>query len=321
MRRAFSFLLCALVFALPASAHEVRPAYLQLDEQADGTWHILWKQPVLQDRRLPIDPVFPETCALTTTQAPELTGAALLERWSTDCDLSKANVRIQGLTRTLTDVMLQVRTADGESESYLLRPESPEVDLATAAPPAFEYLWLGVEHLLFGIDHVLFVIGLVLFIPGRMDLLKTITAFTIAHSITLALSVLEIVSVPQAPVEAIIALSILFLARELVLPEERRSALTRARPWIMALLFGLLHGLGFAGVLSEIGLPRDQLALSLLLFNVGIELGQIAVIIAVLVVMAALRWVLNNRVPVPAYAWAMGCVAGMWTLERVAGVF
>ncbi len=304
-----------------AVAHEVRPAYLQLDAQDDGTWHILWKQPVLQDRRLPIDPVFPEDCELSATQAPEFTGDALLERWSTACDLSQATIRINGLTRTLTDVMVQVRHADGASDSYLLRPESPQIDLANAAPPAFEYLWLGVEHLLFGIDHVLFVIGLVLFIPGRMDLLKTITAFTVAHSVTLALSVLDLVSVPQAPVEAIIALSILFLARELVVPEERRSALTRARPWIMALLFGLLHGLGFAGVLTEIGLPKDQLALSLLLFNVGIELGQIVVIIAVLVVMALLRALTRSRVPVSAYAWAMGCVAGMWTLERVIGVF
>ena len=181
--------------------------------------------------------------------------------------------------------------------------------------------WLGVEHLLFGIDHVLFVIGLVLFIPGRLDLLKTITAFTIAHSLTLALSVMEIVQVPQAPVEAIIALSILFLARALVLPEERRSALTRTRPWVMALVFGLLHGLGFAGVLAEIGLPPDQLALSLLLFNVGIELGQIVVIAVVLAVMALVRAAIRAEAPVSAYAWVMGCVAGMWTLERVLIVF
>ncbi len=305
----------------PSFGHEVRPAYLQLEGQADGSWHVLWKQPVMQDRRLPIDPIFPDTCEMTPSQAPEFTGAALLERWTTTCDLSQAKLRINGLSRTLTDVMLQVRAADGTSESYLLRPESPEIDLANAAPPAFEYLWLGIEHLLFGIDHVLFVIGLVLFIPGRMDLLKTITAFTIAHSITLALSVLEIVSVPQAPVEAIIALSILFLARELVLPEERRSALTRARPWVMALVFGLLHGLGFAGVLAEIGLPKDQLALSLLLFNVGIELGQIIVIIAVLALMWLVRLALRSNAPVQAYAWAMGCVAGMWTLERVFAVF
>ncbi len=315
------FCIVVLFAGVAAQAHEVRPAYLQLDEQADGTWQVLWKQPVLQDRRLPIDPVFPEGCELNALQQPELTGAALIHRWSTDCDLANARIEISGLTRTLTDVMLQLRTADGESESFLLRPESPEVDLANAAPPVFEYLWLGIEHLLFGIDHVLFVIGLVLFIPGRMELLKTITAFTVAHSITLALSVFEIVQVPQAPVEAIIALSILFLARELLLPVERRSALTRARPWIMALIFGLLHGLGFAGVLLEIGLPRDELALSLLLFNVGIELGQILVIVVVLAFMALVQAAMRRPVPIGAYCWAMGCVAGMWTLERVIGVF
>ena len=319
MRLAAALLLILATAA--ASAHEVRPAYLQLEATSSGTWEVLWKQPVLQDRRLPIDPVFPEDCELTPTGRPELTGGALLERWETDCDLSSAKIQISGLAGTLTDVMLLVRGADGASDSYLLRPESPEIDLANAAPPAFEYLWLGVEHLLFGIDHVLFVIGLVLFIPGRLDLLKTITAFTVAHSVTLALSVLEIVSVPQAPVEAIIALSILFLARELVLPEERRSALTRTRPWIMALVFGLLHGLGFAGVLSEIGLPRDQLALSLLLFNIGIEVGQIIVIIAVLALLWLTARLTSAQRPIVAYAWIMGCVAGMWTLDRVVGVF
>ena len=153
------------------------------------------------------------------------------------------------------------------------------------------YLWLGIEHLVFGIDHVLFVIGLVYLIPSRWALLKTVTAFTLAHSITLALSVLEVVRVPQGPVEAVIALSIVFLARELLLPAEQRSHLTGKRPWIMALLFGLLHGFGFAGALADIGLPRDQLATALLLFNVGIEVGQLMIIGALLVMLGALRWV------------------------------
>ena len=176
------------------------------------------------------------------------------------------------------------------------------------------YLVIGVEHLVFGIDHVLFVIGLFLFIRQPIPLLKTITAFTVAHSMTLALSVLDLVKLQQGPVEAIIALSILFLARELVQDESQRSTFTRGRPWIMAFLFGLLHGLGFAGALADIGLPEDTLWLSLLLFNVGIELGQIAIILALaLATWLFARW---QRQFTAAAAWGMGCLAAYWTIDR-----
>lgn len=319
LRTCFALLL--LCAALPAFAHEVRPAYLQIEEQADGTWALLWKQPVLDGRQLPLAPVFEPACELRPSGPDEFTGTARLARFTTDCDLTASTLTIQGLSATLTDVMVRIDRKGGETTNHLLRPEKPSVDLADPTPAATAYLWLGIEHLLFGIDHVLFVIGLVLFIPGRMDLLKTITAFTLAHSVTLALSVLDIVSVPQAPVEAIIALSILFLARELVIAPEKRSVLTRSRPWIMALLFGLLHGLGFAGVLMEIGLPREQLAASLFLFNVGIEVGQLIVI----AIMLALLWLqsrlMQSHMPQVAYSWVMGCVAGMWTLDRIIAVF
>ena len=190
--------------------------------------------------------------------------------------------------------------------------------MSDPSPPVAAYLTLGVEHLIFGIDHVLFVIGLVLFIPNHWSLLKTITAFTLAHSITLALSVLELVRLPQGPVEAVIALSILFLARELTMPEERRSALTRGRPWIMALLFGLLHGFGFAGTLADIGLPRDQLALSLFLFNVGIEIGQIIIIALLLALLWVARRLIGNVAQAErAFVYGMGCMAAYWTIDRV----
>ncbi len=316
-----SLVLILWLVTLPAFAHEVRPAYLQLAEQAGGKWTLLWKQPVTEGRQLPLAPVLDPACELQPSGAEEFTGSARLSRFTLNCNPEAAVLTIQGLSATLTDVMVRIDRNDGSTTNHLLRPERPSVDLSDPTPAASAYLWLGIEHLLFGIDHVLFVIGLVLFIPGRMDLIKTITAFTLAHSVTLALSVLQIVSVPQAPVEAIIALSILFLARELVIKPERRSVLTKSRPWIMALLFGLLHGLGFASVLSEIGLPRDQLAASLFLFNVGIEVGQL-IIIAVLV---ALLWIqtklMQSRVPQVAYSWIMGCIAGMWTLDRVVAVF
>jgi hydrogenase/urease accessory protein HupE len=318
-----SYIITLMLWSLTTSAlgHEVRPAYLHLQAEPDGAWTILWKQPVVDGRQLPLAPVFTPACELKVSAPEAFTGTARLSRWTTHCDVEATTLTIEGLPATLTDVMVRIDRADGSTRNHLLRPESPSVDLADPTPAATAYFKLGTEHLLFGIDHVLFVIGLVLFIPGFMDLLKTITAFTVAHSITLALSVLEIVQVPQAPVEAIIALSILFLARELVVDEHRRSVLTRTRPWIMAMLFGLLHGLGFAGVLAEIGLPREQLAASLFLFNVGIEAGQLIVIAAMLSLLWIQRRWTTSHIPQHAFSWVMGCVAGMWTLDRVLGVF
>ncbi len=310
-----------VILLTQAHAHEVRPAYLALTERGDALWDVMWKQPVLEGRQLPLSPAFTPACKLVSSRPREFAGNATLEHYTAHCPLEEASLTIDGLSATLTDVLVRVDRADGSTVSHLLRPSSPSIDLRASTPSAMSYLVLGVEHLLFGIDHVLFVIGLVLLIPGRLDLLKTITAFTLAHSVTLALSVMELVRVPQAPVEAIIALSILFLARELAMPAGKRSILTRARPWIMALLFGLLHGLGFAGVLAEIGLPPDQLALSLFLFNVGIEAGQLLVIIGMLLLVGDLARLTRSPLPQTAWVWMMGCVAGMWTLDRVSGIF
>ncbi len=320
--RARGLLFAALVFgalaAPPAIAHEVRPAYLQLTETDPGVFDVLWKQPVLLDRRLPIDPIFPQACLQVSPVAREVTGTALLMNWTIECALDEGAIHIGGLSRTITDVMVEIRRSNGEQSTHLLRPASPSLNLGDTSPQVAAYLTLGIEHLVFGIDHVLFVIGLVLFITNHWALLKTITAFTLAHSITLALSVLELVRLPQGPVEAVIALSILFLARELTMPVERRSAVTRGRPWIMALLFGLLHGFGFAGALADIGLPRDQLALALFLFNVGIELGQIAIVAALLVLLWAARRIVGNiGLAEKAFVYAMGSLAAFWTIDRV----
>ena len=302
---------------LPAFAHEVRPAYLQLNEVADGQFEVLWKQPILQDRRLPIDPMLPEECEPTPV-AREVTGGALLQRWTVACSLDAGFIHISGLSRTITDVMVQITRLDGTVTNRLLRPAEPSFDLSDPTPSVAAYLTLGIEHLIFGIDHVLFVIGLVLFIPNKWSLLKTITAFTLAHSITLALSVLELVKLPQGPVEAVIALSILFLARELTLPEASRSTLTRGRPWIMAFTFGLLHGFGFAGALADIGLPREQLALSLLLFNLGIELGQLMIIAGLVGTLWLARKAWTGVAGVErAFVYIMGSLAAFWTIDRV----
>jgi len=306
-----------------AAGHEVRPAFLQLIESEPGEFDVLWKQPMLGDRRLPLEPVLPDTCATSARATPEATPGALLERWRVSCDLRTGTLAIGGLSRTLTDVLVQIEYLHGERIAQLLKPADPSLDLADPTPPVWSYLTFGVEHLLLGFDHILFVIGLVLFIPATWSLVKTVTAFTVAHSITLALSVLGLVTLRQGPVEAVIALSILFLARELVVDVERRSRLTRSRPWLMAFAFGLLHGFGFAGALTDIGLPRDQLAGALFLFNVGIEIGQLIIIAAMLAAGLVLRrvWTQPGENWPRGFALAMGSAAAFWTIDRVLLVF
>ena len=330
----------ALIASAPVTAHEVRPAYLQIVETAPERFSVLWKQPIVQDRRLAIDPVLPNDCPPLGDPVPEVVSGALVQQWEVACALDQGAIHISGLARTLTDVMVEVQRLDGEGLTALLRPNSPSLDLDDPSPQVAAYLWLGIEHLLFGIDHVLFVIGLVYLIPNRWGLVKTVTAFTLAHSITLALSVLDLVRVPQGPVEAVIALSIVFLARELLVPPEQRSQITGERPWIMALIFGLLHGFGFAGALADIGLPRDQLAPALLLFNIGIEVGQLMIIGALLALLAATRWV-GLRPPTAALQgvalpagtsqaglgwidlgliYGIGALAAYWTIDRTLGL-
>jgi hydrogenase/urease accessory protein HupE len=306
-----------------AYGHEVRPGYLQLTEVAPAQFEVLWKQPALADRRLPIQPRLPPDCELIATATPAHTGAAVVQRWRTNCDLRSGRLTIEGLTASLTDVMVRIDYLAGDSVNRMLRASSPELDLTDPRPGVTGYFLLGMEHLLLGPDHILFVIGLVLYIRSPWMLLKAVTAFTVAHSITLGLSVLELVTVPQDPVEAVIALSILFLARELMVPASARSPLTLAAPWIMAFSFGLLHGFGFAGALAEIGLPRDQLAMSLLWFNVGIEAGQLAVI-AVLLAAGWLGRKLTTRPIAPlerGVTVVMGCAAGFWTIDRIVMLF
>lgn len=317
----FALLLIALL-APSAVAHEVRPAYLQATETADAEFDVVWKQPVLGDRRLPLEPRFPSSCDLVKRLETEYTGDALVDRITLACDLRSGELGIDGLERTLTDVLVSVDYLGDDELTVLLRPESPTMSLVDPTPAALAYLRLGVEHLVFGIDHVLFVLALFLLIRDVRPLVLTITAFTIAHSVTLAMTVLGWVSLPAIPVEACIALSILFVARELVINDP--DTLARRRPYLVAFAFGLLHGFGFAGALEDIGLPDDDLALALFLFNVGIELGQLAI----LALAGALLW-LGRKLMADgsagwlqgAASWSLGAVAGMWFIERLAPLF
>ena len=317
---------CCAIALLCASAvaHEVRPAYLRIVATAEGQYDVLWKQPVAGGRLLPLAPAFPDRCTTTATHVDTVTADALIRRLRLDCagGLRGETIAVDGLARTITDVMLHVQLADGTSLAGVLRPAKAAMVIeSSATTETFAYLALGVEHLLFGFDHILFVLCLLFFLYRRVAaLIKAVTAFTAAHSVTLGLSALELVKLPQAPVEAVIALSILFLAVERVRSPKR--SITTDHTWLVAFAFGLLHGFGFAGALADVGLPQQNLLLALLLFNVGVEMGQLAVIAVALAVV----WAIGRlRIDVPrkvvlAPLCGVGCLAAYWFVERTAAI-
>jgi hydrogenase/urease accessory protein HupE len=314
--------------AQPLAAHESRPAYLDVREFAAGQYEVLWKRPMRGEYVIGFTVGWPEGCAPSVTNESEVPGASIT-RMLLDCGdagLVGGKITIDRLSETSAEVLVRVEFADGTSQTQLLRPASPFMIVEgprSAFAVGAEYLLLGFDHILAGIDHLVFVLGLTLIVGGGWRLVKTITAFTIAHSITLALSTLGLVRVSQAPVEAAIALSIVFLARELLISRQGgEPGLTSRTPWLVAFIFGLLHGLGFAGALREIGLPQGDIPLALLAFNLGVEAGQLAFVGVVLVLLAIGRRIYSNSLPnwlgqVPAYG--IGTLAAFWTLERILG--
>lgn len=319
--------LFALVLASAAVAHEVRPAYLEIREGAEGRVSVLWKQPVAGAMALPLRPVLSSGWLEAEPGELDRTDAYLTKRWSIPApraSIEGQQLRIEGLDRSITDVMVRLEFASGIESLHIVRPEAPELLLPSArqaAPAVPRYLPLGMEHIWLGIDHLLFVLGLTLLVKRQrsrwvLPLLQTITAFTVAHSITLAAAAMRIVSVPPAPVEAAIALSIVYLAVELVRPSAS-SSLTAQRPWLMAFVFGLLHGFGFAGALEEVGLPAERVPLALLFFNVGIELGQVMFVGTVLLLLRGLSILptLPDRVA-RTTPHLIGSLAAFWFIER-----
>jgi hydrogenase/urease accessory protein HupE len=276
---------------------------------------------------LPIHPSLPVNAVMQSLPHTERIFGAEIKRWkisTAPAGLDGWEVTVHGLQATMTDVLVRIALADGRVVSRLLRPDAPSFVFGneTAGPAAGGYFVLGVEHILFGIDHLLFVLALVLVVRGVGLLVKTITAFTIAHSITLVLATLGFVKMPSAPVEAIIALSIVFVAAEIVRARRGVRGLTERAPWLVAGIFGLLHGFGFAGALSEVGLPANDIPLALLLFNIGVEAGQLAFVAVVLAILAVVR-----RIRLPALEWArlaspyaIGAVAMFWVIQRLAAL-
>ena len=319
-------LLLMLGIAAPVAAHEVRPAYLEITERADGRADVLWKQPSIGLMAVALRPHI--AGGLIDRAPDEIADAESFQiaRWHNldlhGQGLGGREVRIDGLERTITDTLVQVHLKSGDDAQQVLTPDQPAFAInahAGAAVPA--YLFLGVKHILTGIDHLLFVFGLLLLSSGWRQLLRTVTAFTAAHSITLALTALKLISVNPALIEAMVAYSILFLAVELVRKQQGKNGLTLRQPWLVAFGFGLLHGAAFAGALKEIGLPENAIPLSLFLFNLGVEIGQlifVALVGGLLWTLARVRWPASApRLAWTAASYAIGSFAMSWFVERL----
>ena len=326
MRRPALFTAVAglLAWTTAAHAHEARPGFLELRETGPGAYSFLWKKPTGGEVEIQIAPAIPEGCRLATPDRQQLTPGAVIVRGTLTCPagLPGKTIAISGLEATITDVLVRLHHADGRLESHLLRPASPSVTLGgstSSLERALGYVQLGLQHILLGVDHLLFVLGLLLIVSDRWMLVKTITSFTVAHSITLAIATLGHASAPLPPLNAAIALSILFLGPEIVRTWRGETSFTIRHPWVVAFAFGLLHGFGFASGLTSMGLPKAEIPLALLLFNVGVEIGQVAFVLLVILLERSFR-VLEVRWPrlvghLPGYA--VGSLGAYWTIQRV----
>lgn len=308
--------------AMPANAHEVRPAFLRITEVSQENFQVVWKQPIISGRRLRIDPTFPEGC-MQTEPTLDRAGSTVAERFNVTCNLQQGEISLPGLENTLTDVFVQITYLDAEPRATLLKPADPVLSLSgPTASPAKDYLGIGVEHIIYGWDHLLFVIGLALLVGGR-KVWGVATAFTLAHSITLAATALGGIVLPSRPVEILIAGSIVLLGVEILRKRKGRRTLGARRPYLIAFVVGLIHGFGFAGALAEIGLPQGTELLALLLFNIGVELGQFAVIGAALFVLWGLSklgryW---RRSAEFLMSYGIATVAMFWVIQRVMPYF
>jgi hydrogenase/urease accessory protein HupE len=315
-----------------AQAHDLRPAYLAITESAPDVYAILWKAPALGDRRLAIYPRLPDSAVEAGERQGAFLSDAYVERWTVraPAGLAGETIAVDGLPESRTDVLVRIERLNGETSTTRLTPASPSFEVPAAQglqQVAAAYLWLGIEHILFGVDHLIFVLALILLVRGWKRILLTVTAFTVAHSITLGVATLGYLNVPGPPVEAAIALSIVLVAVEIVNVSRGQESLAARVPWLIAFVFGLLHGLGFAGALSEVGLPGHAIPVALLFFNIGVEIGQLLFVAGVMVLFAVLRrlWLgvagadstRSHALPTVAAAYCIGGIASFWLIERV----
>jgi hydrogenase/urease accessory protein HupE len=321
-------------FGIVASSHghALQPGYLELRLIERETYAVVWKTPATSERPMAITAQLPESCDQRTPGQPIWDGAAYVARWTANCagGLEGGVIHVDGLDQTSTDVLVRFDFADGANEARRLTPGDPSFTVPSQ-PSRLEvartYFLLGVEHILLGIDHLIFVLALLLLVEGTRRVIVTVTAFTLAHSLTLAGATFGFVNMPVRPVEAAIALSIVFVASEIIHSRRGNPGLTEKYPWVVAFTFGLLHGFGFAGALVEVGLPQTSIPMALLFFNVGVEAGQLLFIASVFVIIALARQIMRRvNVQRPAWVWAVppyaiGSLAVFWVFQRVAAFF
>ena len=315
-------------FANDSYCHALQPGYLELRLVDTDLYSVLWKKPANRGKPMAINAVLPENCDQAKPPQSVWDGMAYLARWTANCagGLEGGVIRIDGLDQTSTDVLVRFDFSDGTVESRRLTP-GDSFFTVPAIPSRFEvvrtYLLLGFKHILEGIDHLMFILALLILVKGKHRLVMTVTAFTLAHSLTLAGATLQLVKIPGPPVEAAIALSIMFVASEIMHSRSGSPGLTEKYPWIVAFIFGLLHGFGFAGALAQIGLPQSSIPTALLFFNVGVEIGQLFFIACVFSIIA-LGGAIVSRINMPRIAWAstvppyfIGSAAAFWTIQRL----
>jgi len=327
-----------LLYASAAVAHSFEPALLDVREREAGRFDVLWRLPGRESGSLmpgdeKLAPRFPEHCRSLDAETSHA-GPSEALHFRIDCGaegLRGAAIALPGIAGSRLDVVVRVLWIDGQIDSGVIRSgaDSFTVPAKTRATvgvglPALAvvraYVALGIEHIAYGFDHLAFVLGLLLLVGSLRTMLQTITAFTVAHSISLALAVLGVVSIPPAPVEALIAGSIVLVALELARGDAASPTLTRRYPWIVAFAFGLIHGLGFAGALAAIGLPPDQIPLALIAFNLGVEIGQIGFVLVAVGPLLLWRRLIPDRSPLRlAPAYVIGSLAIAWMIERIQG--
>lgn len=331
MARTLLTLIFLAALAPIAFAHEVRPAYLELRQTGAETYDALWKVPGQGDLRFGLYVELPVGCTNVSEIQGSMGNGSFTERWTVMCPngLSGGTIHIAGLSRTVVDVLVRLERLDGTTQVARLTPSEPSFVVAAAANAvgvARTYTLLGIEHILSGIDHLLFVLALIIITRGGWKLVKTVTAFTVSHSITLTLATLGYVHIPQRPVEATIALSIVFVAAEILRGRKGQVGITARAPWVVAFMFGLMHGLGFASGLKDAGLPDNHIPTALLFFSLGVETGHFLFIGFVLSLVALVVWTASKLPPLrqerlaivqtlPAYI--IGSVAMFWVIQRI----
>jgi hydrogenase/urease accessory protein HupE len=316
--------LAVLFLSASVFADAIRPAYLELREEKPGEFSVLWKIPMLGTARLAVEPEFSGDVKVATPVTTRTPPGASIQQWTLRAPtLRGQTLRMRGLEGSMTDALVRIEFVDGTKWVQRLTGDETKATIPmrqSSWSVAGVYLMLGVDHILFGADHVLFVLGLLLIVKDRWMLLKTITAFTVAHSITLAGATLGYANIPDVPLNAAIALSILFLGPEIVRSWRGQTSFTIRNPWVVAFAFGLLHGFGFASALTSAGLPRTDLPLALFSFNVGVEIGQLSLVGLVLLLERSFR-ILEIRWPRWAQAlpgYTVGSLGAFWTIQRVA---